>query len=76
MAVTDTGINVGAGMVGTAVGGIATDALLGTEFGAALGPAGMVVGAAVGAVAGAAIAYFGDNIANETINAVSDLFHW
>ena len=75
--VTDTGINVAAGYAGTALGGIAADALMGTEIGAAIGgPAGLVVGAAVGAIAGAAISYFGDNVANDTINAVSDLFNW
>jgi RHS repeat-associated protein len=74
--VTDTGINVSAGMAGTAIGGIATDAILGTEIGATFGPAGMVVGAAAGVIAGAAIAYFGDDVANEAINAVSDFFDW
>lgn len=74
--VTDTGINVSAGMAGTAIGGIATDAILGTEIGATFGPGGMVVGAAAGVIAGAAIAYFGDDVANEAINSVSDFFGW
>ena len=73
---TDTGINIGAGEAGSVVAGVLTDAALGTELGTALGPPGIIVGALLGAATGAAIAYFGDNAANEAINAVADFFHW
>jgi RHS repeat-associated protein len=75
--VADTGVNLGASVVGEAAGtaavGFAAGVLSGTEWGATIGtalggPVGTIVGGVVGALAGAAIAYGAGSVVNKIIS--------
>jgi hypothetical protein len=77
----DTGINIGASLIGNAAGpaivaggtSVVTGLLSGTEMGAEIGtvmggPVGTIAGAIVGAAVGAGLAYLGGNVVNDIIN--------